>query len=150
MAGRIVVGIDGTDHAAAALRWALEEAVLRDATVEAVHAWSYVPMPAPTDAGMVPLGWSESTDVRDVMREAAERLAHDAVHDVAGENERVRVSLVEGDPPSALVAAAGGADLLVVGNRGRGGLSQALHGSTSARVSDIAPCPVVVVRAGAT
>ena len=38
MAGRIVVGIDGTENAAAALRWAVEEGALRDASVEAVHA----------------------------------------------------------------------------------------------------------------
>ena len=36
--GTIVVGIDGTEHAAAALRWAAEEAALRQATVVAVHA----------------------------------------------------------------------------------------------------------------
>ena len=38
VAGRIVVGIDGTEHAAAALRWAAEEAALRSATLVAVHA----------------------------------------------------------------------------------------------------------------
>src|SRR4029453_14176306 len=38
--GRIVVGIDDSDQAAAALRWALAEGVLRQATVEVVHSWS--------------------------------------------------------------------------------------------------------------
>jgi nucleotide-binding universal stress UspA family protein len=150
MAGRIVVGIDDTEHAAAALRWAVAEAELRNATVEAVHAWSYVPIPAPADAGMVPLAWSESTELRDAAQEAAERLAHDRVRDVVGDDARVRVSVVEGDPAGALVGAAEGADLLVVGNRGRGGMAQTLLGSTSARVSDVAPCPVVVVRADAS
>ncbi len=46
-----------------------------------------------------------------------------------------------------LLAAAQEADLLVVGNRGRGNLAAALLGSTSAKVADEAPCPVVVVRA---
>src|SRR4029453_6618698 len=38
--GRIVVGVDDSDQAAAALRWALAEGVLRQATVEVVHSWS--------------------------------------------------------------------------------------------------------------
>ena len=39
-AARIVVGVDDSEQAAAALRWALAEGVLRQATVEVVHAWS--------------------------------------------------------------------------------------------------------------
>ena len=54
---------------------------------------------------------------------------------------------MEGGSAEALVAAAADADLLVVGNRGRGNLAAALLGSTSAKVADEAPCPVVVVRA---
>jgi nucleotide-binding universal stress UspA family protein len=146
MGGRIVVGVDATEQAAAALRWAVEEATLRNATVEAVHAWSYVPMPTSVDGGLVPMAWSEGTDARDTVREAAERLAQDTVRSVVGDEPRVHVSVVEGDPADALLAAAAGADLLVVGNRGRGALAQALLGSTSARVSDHAPCPVVVLR----
>jgi nucleotide-binding universal stress UspA family protein len=46
-----------------------------------------------------------------------------------------------------LLEAAQDADLLVVGNRGRGNITAALLGSTSAKVADEAPCPVVVVRA---
>jgi nucleotide-binding universal stress UspA family protein len=147
MGGRIVVGVDATEQAAAALRWAVEEAMLRDATVEAVHAWSYMPMPASVDGGLVPMAWSEGTDVRDTVREAAERLARDTVRSVAGDDARVQVSVVEGDPADALLAAAAGADLLVVGNRGRGGIAQVVLGSTSARVADHAPCPVVLLRA---
>jgi nucleotide-binding universal stress UspA family protein len=150
MGGRIVVGVDATEQAAVALRWAVEEATLRDATVDAVHAWNYMPMPAPIDGGLVPMAWSEGADARDTVREAAERLARDTVHSVVGDEARVQVSVVEGDAADALLAAAAGADLLVVGNRGRGGLAQAVLGSTSARVADHAPCPVVVLRAPET
>lgn len=147
MAGRIVVGVDGTEHAAAALRWAIEEARLRGATVQAVHAWSFVPLTTPADSGLVPLAWSESAASLDAVREAAERLAHDQVSDVAGEERDVQVSVVEGDATEVLLGAAEHAELLVVGNRGRGSIAQALLGSTSAAVADRAPCPVVVVRA---
>jgi nucleotide-binding universal stress UspA family protein len=132
--GRIVVGIDGSEHSAAALRWAAEEAKFRDAKVEAIHAWTYVPVAAPADAGLVPVPWTDSVEALRATQEAAERIATDHVHDVLGADHGVTVSL----------------DLLVVGNRGRGALKEALLGSTSGRVADHAPCPVVIVRAPKT
>ena len=69
------------------------------------------------------------------------------MRDVLGDDHDVTVSLVQDDAADALTHAAAGADLLVVGNRGRGALKEALLGSTSGRVADHAPCPVVVVRA---
>lgn len=145
--GRIVVGIDGTDHAAAALRWAADEAALRSATLVAVHAWSFVPVTTPADSGLVPMAWTESMDVLDASRVAAERVAAEQVREVLGEEHDAVVKIVEGGPAAVLREAAQDADLLVVGNQGRGNLASALLGSTSAEVADSAPCPVVVVRA---
>ena len=141
------MGIDGSGEPAAALRWAVEEASLRGARVEAVHAWTFIPMTTPADSGLVPVGWAESTEMLDATREAAERLAAEQVRDVLGEKNDVAVSLVQADASEALVEAAAGAELLVVGNRGRGSFKEALLGSTSGRVADHAPCPVVIVRA---
>ncbi|MCZ7589700.1 MAG: universal stress protein [Gaiella sp.] len=149
MSGKIVVGIDGSSEAAAALRWAAEEASLRDARLEAVHAWMFIPMTTPADSGLVPMAWTESTEMFDATREAASRLAAEQVRNVLGDEHDVTVSLVQGDPTEALVEAAAGAELLVVGNRGRGSFKEALLGSTSGRVADHAPCPVVIVRAQA-
>lgn len=146
MAGRIVVGIDGSEQSSAALRWAAEEAKLRGATVEAVHAWTFVPVTTPADSGLVPVAWTDSVDALEATQNAAQRIAADQVRDVLGEDHDVTVSLVQDDATEALVQAAVGADLLVVGNRGRGALKEALLGSTSGRVADHAPCPVVIVR----
>ena len=118
--------------------------------VEAVHAWSYAPVATPADAGLAPLAWTDNSEAVDATREAAERLAREQVREVVGDDTRVSVSVVAGDAADALIAAAEGADLLVVGNRGRGAFAQALFGSTSARVSDKAHCPVVVVHRGDT
>ena len=145
MAGRIVVGIDGSEHAAEALRWALQEAAFRDAAVEAVHAWSFSAVPTPADAGLVPLAWSENTDAVDATRLAAERVARDQVQQVVGGDARVTTSVIQGEATDVLLAAADDADLLVVGHRGHGQFMQLLFGSTSARVSNRSPCPVVVV-----
>ena len=117
MAGRIVVGIDGSEHSAAALRWAVEEAKLRDAKVEAVHAWTYVPVATPADAGLVPVPWTDNVEALQATQEAAERIATDHVRDVLGADHGVTVSLVQNDAAEALIQAAADADLLVVGNR---------------------------------
>ena len=145
--GSIVVGIDGTEHASAALRWAAEEAALRQATLVAIHAWTFMPVTTPADSGLVPMAWTESMEVLDASRAAAERIAGDQVRAVLGEEHDAVVKVVEGGPATALVEAAADADLLVVGNQGRGNLASALLGSTSAEVADAAPCPVVIVRA---
>jgi nucleotide-binding universal stress UspA family protein len=145
MAGKIVVGVDDSDHSAAALRWAVDEAELRQAAVEAVHAWGFVPVAVSPDPGLAPLALSENSELLDATREAAERAAADAVERVVGSDGRVKVSVVQGEPADVLIAASDDADLLVVGSRGRGKLLQLLFGSISARVSDRAHCPVVVV-----
>jgi nucleotide-binding universal stress UspA family protein len=147
MAGKVVVGIDGTENAAAALRWAVEEGALRGARVDVVHAFSFVPITTPADTGLVPMMWTEGTEILEAARSAAEKVAVDQVRDVLGDDHNVSVSVVQGDATEVLLAAGEGADLLVVGNRGRGALAEALLGSTSGRISDHAPCPVVIVRA---
>ena len=147
MAGKIVVGVDGSAHAAAALEWAAEEAALRSARLEVVHAWTFVPVTTPADSGLVPMAWTDNVELLDVTRQAAEDAAADQVAEVLGPDHGASISVVESGAAEALIAAAADADLVVVGNRGRGNLAAALLGSTSAKVADEAPCPVVVVRA---
>jgi nucleotide-binding universal stress UspA family protein len=147
VAGKIVVGVDGSRHATAALRWAADEARLRSATLQVVHAWTFVPVATPADSGLVPMAWMDNVELLDVTRQAAEEAAVAQVADVLGPDHDASITVVEGGPAEALVDAAADADLLVVGNRGRGNIAAALLGSTSAKVADEAPCPVVVVRA---
>lgn len=147
MAGKIVVGVDGSAHAAAALRWAVEEAALRSARLEIVHAWTFVPVATPADSGLVPMAWTDNVELLDVTRQAAEDAATAQVAEVLGPDHQATITVVESGPAEALLAAAADADLLVVGNRGRGNIAAALLGSTSAKVADEAPCPVVIVRA---
>jgi len=147
VAGKIVVGVDGSAHGAAALEWAAEEASLRSAQLEVVHAWTFVPVATPADSGLVPMAWTDNVELLDVTRQAAEDAAAEQVEAVLGADHGATITVVEGGPAEALLAAARDADLLVVGNRGRGNIAAALLGSTSAKVADEAACPVVVVRA---
>ena len=104
------------------------------------------PLP-PADSGLVPMAWTDNVELLDVTRQAAEDAAADQVEAVLGADHGATITVVEGGPAEALLAAARDADLLVVGNRGRGNIAAALLGSTSAKVADEAACPVVVVRA---
>jgi nucleotide-binding universal stress UspA family protein len=148
MAGAIVVGIDSTEHAAAALRWAHQEAGLRQAALVAIHAWSFMPPPALSEPGMIAMPADLIGDLA-VERQAAERSAARIVTDVLGEAaDGVECRVVEGDAGEVLAEASREADLVVVGSRGRGGIRASLLGSVSAHAVQHAHCPVVIVRDG--
>ena len=149
MAGRVVVGVDGSEPAAAALRFAAEEARLRGATLVAVHAWTFMPPAAVGDPGVIPVAAVTLMDDLEAERLAAAAFLDDAVTTALGDAETETIA-AEGSPGEVLVEAAQGADLVVVGSRGRGGLKSALLGSVSGHVANHAPCPVVIVRAPAS
>jgi nucleotide-binding universal stress UspA family protein len=148
MAGRIVVGVDGSEHAQAALRWAAEEATLRDATLVAAHAWTFTPSLAVGAPDLMAVPAGNIVEELDADRAAAERALSDAVSAALGDDPGVTVErlLVEDAPGEGLVALARDAELVVVGTRGRGNIASALLGSVSHHVVQHAPCPVVIVR----
>src|SRR5262245_38833295 len=120
-AGRIVVGIDGSGTPERALRWAADEAVLTASVLDVVHAW----LPA------YPLTAHDVFDDQAGLENAAHRRLLDAVaqlgsevHGLVGIRERLELD----HPAAALLTAAEGADLLVVGTRGRGGFAGLLLG----------------------
>ncbi|AEW98072.1 MULTISPECIES: universal stress protein [Streptomycetaceae] len=135
---RIVVGVDGSASSRAALTWALRQAELTGAVVEAVLAWQ------PPDAwyGLVP-----PAGTLDAYREAAGGVLARALAETvdAARASRVRSRVAEGNPAAVLLEAARGAELLVVGHRGHG-FAGALIGSVGLHCTHHAPCPVAVVR----
>jgi nucleotide-binding universal stress UspA family protein len=140
---RIVVGVDGSPSSKAALAWAVGQARLTGASVEAVIAWHY-----PAMAGGVPFtpaGMLEGSDFGDF----AATVLSDAIKEKVDPAERVKVSLTvrEGNAAQVLLEVAEGADLLVVGSRGHGGFTEALLGSVSQACVHHALCPVVIIRA---
>jgi nucleotide-binding universal stress UspA family protein len=138
---RIVVGVDGSPESLGAFRWALAEARLRGAELQAVYVWSIPIIPGRE------LGPTYIPPVDDLRAEAKQVL--DAV--VAAEPaEGVLVTpvVVEGNPADMLVEAGREADLLVVGSRGHGGFAGLLLGSVSAQLAHHAACPLVIVRRG--
>jgi len=139
---RIVVGVDGSPSSLSALRWAIRQAGLTGAAVDAVIAWQY---PASASGfGWTMAGMDQNYD----FAAAAEKIVTDAISNTLdpGSDVRGRPQVVEGIPAQVLLDASVGADLLVVGSRGHGGFTEALLGSVSQHCVHHARCPVVVIR----
>lgn len=127
---RIVVGFDGSEHAAAALRWAMDVAP-PGATVEALVAIDVV-------------GWREDV-VTDPDAGGAERMRVEAALDEVDPDGVVERTFVPHGPHDALTEAFERADLIVVGPRGVGAVTRLILGSISSWLLQTAPCPVAVV-----
>ena len=137
----VVVGVDGSEASRKAIAYAAEEASFRGVPLVAVYAW----MP-PLTPGLEYL-WSE--ELVESQRSAAEEAIAIGTAGLAQRypDLEIRREIVQSPPVAALVQAAEGAELLVVGSRGRGGISRLLLGSVSHGVLQALPCPVVVTRA---
>jgi nucleotide-binding universal stress UspA family protein len=136
---RIVVGVDGSACAAAALRWGLQEAKLRDCAVTAVMVWDYLGQHHPDGSTTFEPGYDAH---------AAEQALDSFVVAAVGPTDRTRLGtdLVFDLPVRGIVEASQSASLLVLGARGQGGFEELLLGSVSQGTLRGAACPVVVVR----
>ena len=137
---RIVVGVDGSEASERALQWAVEEAGLRGASVTIVNAWSM----AFAGGGFPYAGLAIDPGSFET---AGQEVLDAAVRSAEASGVTIETSLVCGGAAESLLAAAKGADLLVVGSRGRGGFTGLLLGSVSHQVAHHAPCPVVIIPA---
>ena len=136
----VVVGVDGSEASKRAIAVAAEAASFRGSPLIAVYAW----MP-PLTPGLEYL-WSE--ELVESQRSAAEEAIAIGTAGLADRypDLEIRREIVQSPPVAALVQAAEGAEMLVVGSRGRGGISRLLLGSVSHGVLQALPCPVVVTR----
>lgn len=139
---RIVVGTDGSDTAAEAVRQAIQLAQLSGATLGIVSAYS--PGTGRGEATAAP---------PDVQHEIGPREAVNTVLEVAASQAReagveARTHAVDADPAEAIlnVAEETGADLVVVGNKGMTGARRFLLGSVPNNVSHHASCSVLIIR----
>ncbi|MGO8873765.1 MAG: universal stress protein [Acidimicrobiales bacterium] len=133
---RIVVGIDGSPGSSRALRWALDEAAIRSAGVEAVFAWHYPSIRAAL-AGSLAAYEEEAGRIVDAAAAAASEWAPDV---------RFEATARSGPTVQTLLDASRGSGLLVLGAHGHGGFVDALLGSVAHQCAHHAPCSVVVVR----
>lgn len=136
----IVVGVDGSDGALGALRWAAAEARRRGARLHVVAAWQ------PSAVSSLP-AWGVAEPTDEILAELRRGL--DATLDAEGlgpgTDLDVSTSVVAGHPATALLDASTDASVLVVGQRGLGGFAGLVLGSVSHHVATHARCAVVVV-----
>jgi nucleotide-binding universal stress UspA family protein len=153
--GTIVVGVDGSPGSDAALRWALDEARLRNSRLRVVHAYE-APHVALSDAAVgaagIPTPPVLATEDVERLRASAEEQARavvdSALRRVAGEGaEQPKIERAARVGPAAqtLIEAGRDAELLVLGSRGRGGFLGLLLGSVTQQCAHHPPCPVVIL-----
>ena len=146
VASRIIIGVDGSEQSQAALGWALGQAELVGADLVLAHTWNPDSYATPAMAGAVP-----DMIQAGALNHEAEELAQAWLDDlVAATAARTTASvsgvLASGSPAGHILDLSAEATMVVVGNRGRGGLRSAVLGSTSQQIAHHAQCPVVVVR----
>jgi nucleotide-binding universal stress UspA family protein len=133
---RIVVGVDGSDPAVAALGWAVALARRTGARIEAVTVAAQMPLASPMGA-MVELGDEALEQATRAMEHTLEQVDHDDVE--------IDTAVQDGQSSGVLLGTAEGADLLVLGTHGYSALESALLGSVSRQVVTHAVCPTVLV-----
>jgi nucleotide-binding universal stress UspA family protein len=133
--GRIVVGVDGSEASVAALRRAIVIADALNASVEAVSGWYY-------PSGYAAMGDAEYSPLDD-----ATAVLSGAAKSVFGAKtpDWFSTATFEGNAADILIEQSRGAEMLIVGSRGHGGLAGVLLGSVSARCAERAHCPVLVI-----
>jgi nucleotide-binding universal stress UspA family protein len=134
-AERIVVGIDGSDAAIRAAKWAVAEAISRDIPLRLIHA---IPeRRSPENSG------DETLDV--LYGETALRLASAALH-AMDQPAKIEAELVQGPHDSALIKESDYAAMICIGSVGIGSIARKVLGSTAESVAKNAHCPVAVIR----
>lgn len=136
LARTIVVGVDGSEGATRALRFALDEAAVHDWRVLLVHG---------VDVGLSAADPYGGGAVLDQLQQAGRAALDAAAADAVKAGLEVETTLEIGSPAYALIDAAKGAAMLVVGSRGHGGFMGLLLGSVSSACVHHAHCPIVVV-----
>ena len=132
----ILVGVDGSDPSLDALRYAAKVSAAFGAPLRAITTWDY-----PTLGDVyTSVGWSPEKDAAAILESSIDTVfAGDAPSDLT-------TAVLAGPAPSVLIKESRGAEMLVLGSRGRGGFAGLLLGSVSSTCSTHAHCPVLIVR----
>ena len=138
----VVVGIDGSDSALMAVRWAAAEAVRRNVPLRVVTAFVWN-----QDQALGRIG--PGAEYREIMLKMSRRRLAEAaaVAEDAAPGHPVEPQLIVGYPIPVLRKESCRAQLVVLGDRGCGGVSGLLVGTVSVAMAGEAGCPVVLVRA---
>jgi nucleotide-binding universal stress UspA family protein len=143
---KILVPIDFSEHSKRALDEALDLAKSFGAELHLLHCYETFPI----GAAVAPYDYVVPESVARAVREGAQALLSEWSRKAAGAEVKIHEHVTAGPPTVGIVelAKALGADLIVMGTRGRTGLKHVLLGSVAERTIRIAPCPVLTVKHG--
>ena len=136
-AGPVVVGVDGSDNAAVAFRWAQDEARRRSVHLRALYAWQE-PMGGGESFGLV-------VDDAALERAAVETVENSATTGADDGDVTIERVAMRGRAAPVLIEESGMAALVVIGHRGRRRWGRVALGSVAQQVAHHSRCPVVVV-----
>ncbi len=137
---RVVVGVDGSDNSLAALRWAVENAA-DNAEITAIAAWQ-TPVDGPILYGVNRFDLKAlKAAARATVNETADKICTE----LGVDESRITREIAEGDPRWVLLNRSETSDLLVLGQRGRTGLSHFFLGSTTTALVHRPHCPTAVI-----
>ena len=138
--GWITVGVDGSDAATAATRWAAREASRRETGLRIVHVFTeYIPMVG-FYAAAYPVSSMEGRHVAQRIVAAAAAEAERLMP-----AERIETAVLRGDRRAGLLEAAAESRVMVLGDQPRHLVDRMITGSTAAAVAAHSPTPVVLV-----
>lgn len=146
---RILVAVDGSDTSMKAADYAITLAKNNDnneAEIFVINVIDIPPMfkmlPSDTRKQLIRIGRQQASQIFDIIEQMAKR------HDVR--TNKINTEMVETSMSAAdeiiRYAKEKGVDLIVVGTKGRSGMSKALLGSVASKVVTYSPCSVLVVR----
>ena len=146
----VIVGTDGSDTAREAVRRAADVARTHDATLHLVHVRRAGPSASMlvgdgVMAGVVPV---DRVELEEISQKNAAEIVDAAAKEAAEAGVVVERHILTGDPATVLLdlAAAVGADVIVVGSKGMTGAKRFLLGSVPNRIAHHATCDVLIVR----
>ena len=140
MFDKILLAVDGSEHALHAARKAAELArTMKSSEFRIVVSYDSIP---------VYLGEPNKQFAIDARKTDAEEILNLAVKEVGDIPCEIHTEIIEGNSAEAIidVASVRKSDVIVMGSRGLGRLAGLLLGSTSQKVVAHAPCPVLIVR----
>lgn len=146
MFSTVMVALDGSEHAAQALRMAAQLAQRCDSTLVLFHAVEINAFRSDYDMRVVDSAREAYRRIGMEQADAIMREAEDAAK--AAGVKQVRRAVGEGDPVKAILKVTRDTpvDLIVVGTRGLTGLRELAMGSVAHKISVAAPCPVLIVK----
>ena len=140
MFDKILLAVDGSDHALHAARKAAELArAMNSKDFRIVVAYDFIPPY---------LGEPNMQSAINARMDDANAFVQKAMETIGQIPCEIHTELIEGSPAEAIIKVANSfkCDVIVMGSRGLGTLAGLLLGSTSQKVVSHAPCPVLIVR----